>query len=280
MLDGGSRDHTLPAREMQGGSTGQAKGQAGVACKEDKEHRVKSIKHCYHPRLPSFVSTLACGNQAQEQRRRVTFLPSLKHTPSMAPNQTTLARLQTVSGLALTTLLVLTCALAFLTYPSPSVLSTPNPQAALNVSGVQVLLGRNRWHMDRRQQEFLEVTFDGGVDLTGKTDLASFLTGSLPGMMSQGEGEGQEHNGKGKGQGKSKSVGRSLWNWNTKQVFLWLEVEWRDYAKGKGAEQGQGEGRLNRAVVWDRIVRRREDARVVLNGRNKYGVRVEGGKWR
>lgn len=187
----------------------------------------------------------------------------------MAPNQTTLARLQTISGLALTTLLVLTSALAFLTYPSPSVLSTPNPQAALNVSGVQVLLGRNRWHMDRRQQEFLEVRFDGGVDLTGKTDLASFLPGSLSGMSgSQSESQ----------RGKGKSVGRSLWNWNTKQVFLWLEVEWRDHAKGDA--QRQGEGRLNRAVVWDRIVRRREDARVVLNGRNKYGVRVDGGKWR
>jgi hypothetical protein len=119
--------------------------------------------------------------------------------------------------------------------------------------------------MDRRQQEFLEVRFDGGVDLTGKTNLTSFLPGSLSGVS---EDQGSS--------GKGKSVGRSLWNWNTKQVFLWLEVEWRDHAKG----DAQGPGRLNRAVVWDRIVRRREDARVVLNGRNKYGVRVDGGKWR
>ncbi|PWN18045.1 hypothetical protein BCV69DRAFT_285340 [Microstroma glucosiphilum] len=187
----------------------------------------------------------------------------------MAPNQTTLARLQTISGLALTTLLVLTSALAFLTYPSPSVLSNPNPHAALNVSGVEVLLGRNRWHMDRRQQEFLEVRFEGGVDLTGKTDLASFLPESLSGG----------HQDATRDQTQGKSAGRSLWNWNTKQVFLWLEVEWRDYPKEVEQGQGVGEGRLNRAVVWDRIVRRREDARVVLNGRNKYGVRAEGGKW-
>ncbi|KIM69606.1 hypothetical protein SCLCIDRAFT_103113 [Scleroderma citrinum Foug A] len=53
---------------------------------------------------------------------------------------------------------------------------------------------------------------------------------------------------------------QSLFNWNTKQLFVYLEAE---YSNVQGVN--------NTIVLWDRIVRRKEDAHVtVSSGRNKY----------
>ncbi|KAK7440376.1 Signal peptidase complex subunit [Stygiomarasmius scandens] len=53
-----------------------------------------------------------------------------------------------------------------------------------------------------------------------------------------------------------------LFNWNTKQLFLYLEAE---YQNTKGVN--------NTVVIWDRIVRRKEDAAINIAGRNKYAFR-------
>ncbi|EIW83499.1 signal peptidase 22 kDa subunit [Coniophora puteana RWD-64-598 SS2] len=50
-----------------------------------------------------------------------------------------------------------------------------------------------------------------------------------------------------------------LFNWNTKQLFLYLEAE---YENVKGVK--------NDVVIWDRIVRRKEDAVINVQGKNKY----------
>lgn len=53
-----------------------------------------------------------------------------------------------------------------------------------------------------------------------------------------------------------------LFNWNTKQLFLYL-----------GAEYTNEQGARNDVVIWDRIVRREEDANISITGRNKYVFR-------
>jgi len=53
-----------------------------------------------------------------------------------------------------------------------------------------------------------------------------------------------------------------LFHWNTKQLFLYLEAE---YTNKQGVK--------NEVVIWDRIVRRKEDAFVKFSGKNKYMFR-------
>ncbi|KAK0463890.1 signal peptidase subunit [Desarmillaria tabescens] len=53
-----------------------------------------------------------------------------------------------------------------------------------------------------------------------------------------------------------------LFNWNTKQLFLYLEAE---YVNTEGVH--------NEVVIWDRIVRRKEDAIIKVSGKNKYAFR-------
>ncbi|KAG9316851.1 signal peptidase 22 kDa subunit [Chiua virens] len=55
---------------------------------------------------------------------------------------------------------------------------------------------------------------------------------------------------------------RPLFHWNTKQLFVYLEAE---YTNAQGVN--------NTVVLWDRIVRRREDANIGLSSRNKYKFR-------
>ncbi|KAF8644794.1 hypothetical protein AX16_008256 [Volvariella volvacea WC 439] len=50
-----------------------------------------------------------------------------------------------------------------------------------------------------------------------------------------------------------------LFHWNTKQLFLYLEAE---YTNAQGIQ--------NEVVIWDRIVRRKEDAQIKVVGKNKY----------
>ncbi|KAA1471866.1 signal peptidase 22 kDa subunit [Dentipellis sp. KUC8613] len=60
-----------------------------------------------------------------------------------------------------------------------------------------------------------------------------------------------------------------LFNWNTKQLFLYLEAE---YTNAKGVK--------NEVVIWDRIVRRREDAVINVAGKNKYAFREISSKFK
>ncbi|KZP34215.1 signal peptidase 22 kDa subunit [Athelia psychrophila] len=53
-----------------------------------------------------------------------------------------------------------------------------------------------------------------------------------------------------------------LFNWNTKQLFLYLEAEYENAKGGK-----------NDVVIWDRIVRRKEDAFINVVGKNKYAFK-------
>ncbi|KAH8116583.1 signal peptidase [Phellopilus nigrolimitatus] len=53
-----------------------------------------------------------------------------------------------------------------------------------------------------------------------------------------------------------------LFDWNTKQLFLYL-----------GAEFTSADGTQNEVVIWDRIVRRKEDAVINVNGKSKYILR-------
>ncbi|KAL5480218.1 SPC3 [Sanghuangporus weigelae] len=53
-----------------------------------------------------------------------------------------------------------------------------------------------------------------------------------------------------------------LFNWNTKQLFLYV-----------GAEFTSADGTRNEVVIWDRIVRRKEDAVVSVAGKSKYVLR-------
>ncbi|TDL21740.1 signal peptidase 22 kDa subunit [Rickenella mellea] len=50
-----------------------------------------------------------------------------------------------------------------------------------------------------------------------------------------------------------------LFHWNTKQLFVYL-----------GAEYANSAGVINDVVIWDRIVRRKEDAVINVSGKNKY----------
>ncbi|KAF9241789.1 signal peptidase 22 kDa subunit [Melanogaster broomeanus] len=55
---------------------------------------------------------------------------------------------------------------------------------------------------------------------------------------------------------------RPLFHWNTKQLFVYLEAE---YTNAQGVN--------NSVVLWDRIVRRKEDAYISQSSRNKYKFR-------
>ncbi|OCH88646.1 signal peptidase subunit [Obba rivulosa] len=60
-----------------------------------------------------------------------------------------------------------------------------------------------------------------------------------------------------------------LFNWNTKQLFVYLAAE---YTNKQGVS--------NEVVIWDRIVRRKEDANILGAGRNKYVFRELSGSFR
>ncbi|EKM78696.1 hypothetical protein AGABI1DRAFT_41107 [Agaricus bisporus var. burnettii JB137-S8] len=53
-----------------------------------------------------------------------------------------------------------------------------------------------------------------------------------------------------------------LFHWNTKQLFVWVEAEFNNTKRAENA-----------VVIWDRIVRRKEDANLKVAGKNKYMLR-------
>ncbi|KAG7085766.1 hypothetical protein E1B28_003307 [Marasmius oreades] len=53
-----------------------------------------------------------------------------------------------------------------------------------------------------------------------------------------------------------------LFNWNTKQLFVSLEAEYENT-----------QGVKNEIVIWDRIVRSKDDAFIRIVGKNKYAFR-------
>ncbi|PPQ71190.1 hypothetical protein CVT24_010008 [Panaeolus cyanescens] len=53
-----------------------------------------------------------------------------------------------------------------------------------------------------------------------------------------------------------------IFHWNTKQVFVYLQAEYTN-----------SQGTNNEVVIWDRIIRRKEDAFVKFVGKNKYMFR-------
>lgn len=128
---------------------------------------------------------------------------------------TSLNRLNAVSAMATTTLLVLLAIVAVLTHPVRR-----EPTGSLSVHTLAVTKARAVWHADQRQQDFLQVQFDADLDL------------------------------------------RPLFSRNTKQIFVSLAAEFASRRHN------------NTIVLWDRIVRRAEDAHVVLeDAGNKYPIR-------
>lgn len=154
------------------------------------------------------------------------------------------ARVQAWSGLVLSTIIALTAISAFLTHPSPKALRTINDAAQLNITSVQPVYGRSTWHLDRAVQEYLEVQWSYAGDFAART---------------------------------AASKPHSLWTWNTKQIYISLVVEWDSPLTSSAT----GKGRVkNEAVVWDRIIRRKQDARLAFEEMgNKYGVRELTKKW-
>ncbi|KAJ8583316.1 signal peptidase 22 kDa subunit [Rhizopogon salebrosus TDB-379] len=60
-----------------------------------------------------------------------------------------------------------------------------------------------------------------------------------------------------------------LFNWNTKQLFVYLEAE---YTSALGVN--------NTVILWDRIVRRKEDAKIDIVQKDKYRLRDLSGSFR
>jgi len=83
---------------------------------------------------------------------------------------------------------------------------------------------------------------------------------------------------------------RPLFTWNTKQVFVYLVVDYNDAPKNNNtrvaAQTGdeislaQDAKAENSIVAWDRIVRRKRDGRLrIEGGRNKYPLKAVGKKF-
>ncbi|KAF8348843.1 signal peptidase subunit-domain-containing protein [Amanita rubescens] len=71
----------------------------------------------------------------------------------------------------------------------------------------------------------------------------------------------------------------SLFHWNTKQLFVYLQAE-HDSAQSVSRPTNFAEPSANTAykdenaiVIWDRIIRRKEDAHINFSGKNKYMLR-------
>lgn len=130
----------------------------------------------------------------------------------------TLSRLNAVSALATTIVLVLVVLIDFTRF------GTHKPTGKVVINQLEVVRAKAVWHMDRNIQDFIEVNFNIDADF------------------------------------------EPLFDWNTKQVFVSLAASY-DSAKHT----------RNEVVIWDRILRSKQDAHVALNtATNKYGFREVG----
>lgn len=98
----------------------------------------------------------------------------------------TFSRLNAVTALATTVILVLVVLIDFSSHNPKSSASLPNASKSgqVTVNQLQVVRGKAAWHMDRNIQDFVQVSFDIDADFTG------------------------------------------LFNWNTKQVFVSLAAQY------------------------------------------------------
>jgi len=55
---------------------------------------------------------------------------------------------------------------------------------------------------------------------------------------------------------------RPVWNWNTAQLFLYVSVAW----------ESESPATTNRAVIWDRIITKQQDALVNMDMDNEYTI--------
>lgn len=71
---------------------------------------------------------------------------------------------------------------------------------------------------------------------------------------------------------------RPLFHWNTKQLFVWVEAEFNNTKKVCGPTCTNEPTPIipqaeNTVIIWDRVVRRKEDADLKVTGKNKYMLR-------
>ncbi|SNX84619.1 related to SPC3 - signal peptidase subunit [Melanopsichium pennsylvanicum] len=137
----------------------------------------------------------------------------------------TLSRLNAVSALATTIILVLVALIDLTHLPFLTSSRTfSSSSAAVVINQLEVVRGKAVWHMDRNVQDFVEVDFNIDADFS------------------------------------------TLFDWNTKQVFVSLAATYDNAQHVK-----------NEVVIWDRILRTKQDAHVALNNsKNKYGFREVG----
>lgn len=98
----------------------------------------------------------------------------------------TFSRLNAVTALATTVILVLVVLIDFSSHnpKSSGSLANASKSGQVTINKLQVVRGKAAWHMDRNIQDFVEVSFDVDADFTG------------------------------------------LFNWNTKQVFVSLAAQY------------------------------------------------------
>ncbi|CCM06107.1 uncharacterized protein FIBRA_08356 [Fibroporia radiculosa] len=116
---------------------------------------------------------------------------------------------------------------------------TADPKGQLAVASIQVHPGNARRYANKKQEfAFVNFNVSAGTHLVMSARAVSHVHAC------------------------SKPDLSPLFNWNTKQLFLYLSAEYTDK-----------KGVANEVVIWDRIVRRKEDALISTTGRNKYVFR-------
>lgn len=134
--------------------------------------------------------------------------------------------------------LLSTCMLTLLGAISlTSLFFSADPKGTLAISSINVHPGRNQ-HFHSLNQEFSFIRFN--VSAGEPSSVACSLYDRL----------------------MSTPDLSPLFNWNTKQLFLYLSAE---FVSANGTQ--------NEVVIWDRIVRRKEDAVINVTSKSKYVLR-------
>nr|VWP02495.1 D-xylose-proton symporter [Ganoderma boninense] len=145
------------------------------------------------------------------------------------------SRINNVSAMLSTCLMVLLGAISL----SSFLFTTTPPPGHLSVTNIKVFPGNARRYSNKNQDfTFVNFNLTAGCISPFAEVLVSVLTQSLFQDLTP------------------------LFNWNTKQLFLYVAAEYENK-----------QGTKNDVVIWDRIVRRKEDAQISVAGRNKYVFR-------